>query len=72
MELIREYAALAMVCGAAMLLLPQSGLRRTASLAMGLVIALFWLSGLREMFQLPAVPVAPASLLETISSTGGR
>ena len=63
MELIRQYAGLSMVCGAAMLLLPRGKTRQTAALAMGLIIALFWCTGLRGMLRLPDVPDAPASLL---------
>lgn len=71
MDLIRSYAGLAMVCGAAMLLLPQGGLRRTASLAMGLVLALFWLRGVTGFFDLPDVPEAPVTLLTPVVTQKG-
>ena len=67
MELIRQYAGLAMVCGAAMLLLPAGGTRRTAALAMGLMIALFWFTGVKGLVRLPDAPDAPASLLTSVS-----
>lgn len=71
MELIREYAGLSMVCGAAMLLLPPGGLRRTAALAMGLVLMLFWLQGLTGLLHLPAAPEVPATLLVPLLPEGG-
>lgn len=70
MELIRQYAGLSMVCGAAMLLLPRGKNRQTAALAMGLIIALFWCTGLRGILRLPDIPAAPASLLTAVPSAG--
>lgn len=71
MDLIRSYAGLAMVCGAVMLLLPQGGLRRTASLAMGLTLALFWLHGITSYFHFPEIPEAPDTLLTPVVSQKG-
>lgn len=70
MELIRQYAGLSTVCGAAMLLLPHGKTRQTAALAMGLIIALFWCTGLRGILRLPDVPAAPASLLTAVPAAG--
>ena len=63
MELIRSFAALSLVCGAALLLLPEGSLRRAASLAMGLMLALFWLQGLTKLLRLPQLAQAPATIL---------
>ena len=63
MELIRSFAALSLACGAALLLLPEGSLRRTASLAMGLVLALCWLQGLMGLFRLNLDVDAPETIL---------
>lgn len=63
MELIRSFAALALACGAALLLLPEGSLRRTASLALGLMLALCWLQGLMDWFHLGVTVEAPATVL---------
>ena len=72
MTLIRQYAGLAMLCGAAMLLLPQGATRRTAMLAMGLIAALTWFTGVRAWLTLPGVAEMPASLLAPAASAGAE
>lgn len=64
MSLIRSFAALSLACGAALLLLPEGSLRRAVSLAMGLMLALFWLQGLAGLLRLPQPDAsAPPSVL---------
>ena len=58
MELISSFAAFALASCAALLLIPEGALRRTASLAFGLMGSLLWLNGLLHI-ELPDFTMDP-------------
>lgn len=70
MELLYAFAGLSLACGAALTLLPEGGLRKTCSLALGLMMTLMWVSGLGGYLRLPEKTDAPDSVL-TETSVGG-
>lgn len=72
MQWLRSFAALALLCGAVMTLLPAGGIRKTAALVMGLLITLSWVDSLRELPMLPERFARPATLLtETAAASAG-
>lgn len=69
MELLKRFAALALVSGVLLTLLPEGSLRRTASMTIGLLMLLCWAEGisslLAEVSLLPAGALAPSLLTQT-------
>ncbi len=63
LTLIHRFAALVLVCGVLMAVLPEGSVRRTAAMVMGLIVALCWLEGLSALLQWPAPAEAPATVL---------
>lgn len=66
MELLKRFAALALVSGVILTLLPEGSLRRTASMAAGLLMLLCWadsIASLLEDFSLLPAGAASASVL---------
>lgn len=69
MRLLGGFAALSLISGALTALLPEGSLRRTAAMAIGLMMLIYWASGLEEM----ARSLPEALLLQpeaALSSTG--
>lgn len=69
MRLLGGFAALSLISGALTALLPEGSLRRTAAMAIGLMMLIYWASGLEEM----AKALPEALLLQpkaALSSTG--
>ena len=63
MELIRAFCGFSLASCAALLLLPEGTLRKTAALAFGLMTSLLWLDGLTHL-ELPEIDLsAPDSPL---------
>lgn len=62
-ELLRTFAALALVSGVLMSLLPEGSIKRTAGMAVGLMMLLCWLEGLGGLISLPADAALPPSAL---------
>lgn len=66
LDLLTRFAALSMLSGLVMALLPEGSLRRTASMAVGLFMLLFWVQGLQELLlQLP--PQADSTALFSLT-----
>lgn len=64
MQLLAGFAALSMISGALMTLLPEGSLRHTASMAVGLIMLLYWAQGLQELCDaLPALSALPSTAL---------
>lgn len=60
--LLRSFAALALVSGVIMSLLPEGSIKRTAAMTVGLLMLLCWLEGLQGLLPLPE-GTPPDSLL---------
>lgn len=68
LQLLAGFAALSLISGALMNLLPEGSLRHTASMAVGLVMLLYWVHGLQSLVaDFPAQSILPATVL---TSTG--
>ena len=68
LTLLAGFAALSLISGLLMSLLPEGSLRHAASMAVGLVMLLYWAQGLQSLLaDVPAAFVAPDTML---SSTG--
>lgn len=64
MQLLAGFAALSMIAGALMTLLPEGSLRHTASMAVGLVMLLYWAQGLQALCNnLPSLSTLPTTVL---------
>ena len=67
MELLKRFSALSLVSGLMLSLLPEGSLRRTASMAVGLLMLLCWADGLSalpgEFSLLTGSSSTPAALL---------
>ena len=69
MRLLGGFAALSLISGALSALLPEGSLRRTAAMAIGLMMLIYWASGLEEMAR--SLPEALLPMREAaLSSTG--
>ncbi len=64
MEVIQAFAALSLCCGAALMLLPDGSVKRTAALAMGMMLSLLWLQGAADALSGLPKPGSGASVLE--------
>ena len=62
MQMLLTFAGLVMCSSAMLALLPQGGLRKTASLVAGLMILAVWLTSLSNADFLPSLPDLPESL----------
>ena len=65
MTLLKTFATMALMASALLMLLPEGSLRRTAALAMGLLLTLCWAEGLTGLLSLPegdALPDTPLSV----------
>lgn len=68
MSLLKTFAALALAAGAALTLLPEGSLRKTAALVIGLMLTLCWAEGLASLLRATdaaAWPDAPDTPLAT-------
>ncbi len=63
LTLLKAFAALSMVCGVMLSLLPAGSLRRTAALVAGLLLMLCWADGLRALLHLPQASPPPDTVL---------
>lgn len=63
MSLLHSFASLTLVSVLVLTLLPEGTLRRTASMAVGLLMLLLWAEGLPALFSLPDAAPSPASIL---------
>lgn len=66
-DLLRTFSTLALISGAVLNLLPEGSLRKTAALALGLMITLCWAQGLMDMLDLPEPSASSASALAPTS-----
>ena len=69
MQLIMRFAAFSLASGVLMTLLPEGSLRRTASMALGLMLLMMWAEGLPKVLSLPVALTRPASALVPTAST---
>lgn len=67
MELILPFAALSMCCAAAISLLPEGSLRKTAMLAMGILLVAVWAEGLSGILSPPTAMDAPDTVLTDVA-----
>lgn len=70
LEVLAQFAALSLVSGLMLTLLPEGSIRRTASMAVGLLLLLFWMESLHDVVaSLTALPdlSTPSTVL---TSTG--
>ncbi len=51
LALLSGFAALSLLSGALLSLLPEGSLRRTASMAVGLMMLVYWAGGLQQLLQ---------------------
>lgn len=64
LELLAGFAALSIVSGALTALLPDGSLRRTAGMVVGLMMLMYWYTGLQSLGNMLPHPVhAPATPL---------
>ena len=69
MRLLSGFAAFSLISGSLMTILPEGSVRRTASMAVGLLMLLYWADGLSDLLSgmelfLPETPTA------VLTSTG--
>ena len=67
-DLLNQFAALTLVSGLMLTLLPDGTLRRTASMVVGLLSLMLWVGGLRSL--LTQTPVIPDTYPDVWASTG--
>ncbi len=67
MDLLRTFSTLALMASAILTLLPEGSLRKTAALALGLMITLCWVQGLMELMHSPELPAFSAAALAPTS-----
>ncbi len=65
MSLIYAFAGICMCCAALSALLPDTSLKKTVLLAMGLMMMAMWAECLRDMLVLPWNAERPSSILES-------
>jgi len=63
MDLLRTFSTLALMASAILTLLPEGSLRKTAALALGLMITLCWAQGLIELMHFPELPSISSAVL---------
>lgn len=63
MTLIYTFAGMALCAAAVLALLPQGAMKRTAALAIGLIVLAACAAALPEQLPIPAIPEAPDTLL---------
>jgi len=68
MHLLQSFASLALLSGVLLTLLPEGSLRRTASMAVGLLMLTLWADGLSALLMRPETVSNPAPNL--LTSTG--
>ena len=69
MALLRTFAALALLSGALLMLLPEGALRRTAALVMGLLLTLCWAEGIAALIRLPEGGALPETVLSVTGTS---
>lgn len=70
MELLSGFAALSLVSGALTALLPEGSLRRTACMVVGLMMLMYWYTGLTSLGDhLPVAGQSPATPLVHTGAT---
>ena len=62
-QLLRTFSTLALISGAVLTLLPEGSLRKTAAMALGLMITLCWAQGLLKLLDLPDISPSVFSAL---------
>lgn len=70
MELLKHFAILTLAAGMILSLLPEGSLRRTASMAAGLMMLLFWAEGISAILNSAMVLSVPEAPLTPLTSTG--
>lgn len=70
MELLKRFAILTLAAGMILSLLPEGSLRRTASMAAGLMMLLFWADGISAILNSAMVLSVPEAPLTPLTSTG--
>lgn len=69
MRLLHGFAALSLVSGALMALLPDRPIRRTATMVVGLMMLMWWAEGLTALWD--SLPAASVPTIATpLTSTG--
>lgn len=68
MQMLFTFAGLVMCSSVVLALLPQGGIRKTASLVAGLMILSVWLSSLSGTLKLPSFPDLPDSLFTSLEA----
>ena len=64
LQLMAGFAALSMISSLLTNLMPEGSLRHAASMAIGLVMLLFWAQGLQDIWaDLPTLPRVPSTVL---------
>lgn len=63
LQLLSSFAALTLLSGLMLTLLPEGLLRRTASMVVGLLMLMLWADGLQELLNLPEAPDVPDTVL---------
>lgn len=67
-NLLYQFAALTLISGLLLTLLPEGGLRRTATMVVGLLTLLLWADGLAGVFA--SLPDLPETYPATFVTTG--
>lgn len=63
LELLKQFAALALMSGIVTSLLPEGTMKRTASMVIGLLMLLCWAEGLAGLLAIPSIASLPDTLL---------
>lgn len=70
MNLLQRFAVMTLLSGTVLSLLPEGSIRRTASMAAGLLMLLFWADGLGEVLRMTEAILPPAAPNSIFSPTG--
>ena len=70
MELLKRFAILTLAAGMILSLLPEGSVRRTASMAAGLMMLLFWAEGISALLESALLFSVPDAPLTPLTSTG--
>lgn len=70
LELLKQFAVMTVAAGMMLSLLPEGGVRRTASMAAGLMMLLFWAEGVGKLLESAGSLLIPGTPETPLASTG--
>lgn len=70
LELLKQFAVMTIAAGMMLSLIPEGGVRRTASMAAGLMMLLFWAQGIEKLLEAAGSLLLPGAPETPLTSTG--